>query len=156
MPSVRKKQLILFMEFIAGRTLAKARLGRGLNRSVMYRPYPDNGRKWSARTRLSQLLPSCKSLCLAQRPKQNSSRPCSSFALTLLPEGPDWAYELELGGYRALGIKSYGVAHLRSRNNKSFDGTYSSTIVPLLVPMELIDIRGQSRWVRSAAGWPLC
>lgn len=41
-----------------------------------------------------------------------------------LPEGPTWAYELKLDGYRAIAIKSYGVAHLRSRNNKSFDGKY--------------------------------
>ena len=38
-----------------------------------------------------------------------------------LPEGPNWACELKLDGYRALGIESYGVAHLRSRDNKSFD-----------------------------------
>jgi len=35
-----------------------------------------------------------------------------------LPEGR--AYELKLDGYRALGLKSYGVAHLLSRNNESF------------------------------------
>ena len=38
-----------------------------------------------------------------------------------LPEGPAWIYELKLDGYRALAFKSYGVAHLRSRNNESFD-----------------------------------
>jgi ATP-dependent DNA ligase len=30
-----------------------------------------------------------------------------------LPEGPNWAYEPKLDGYRALAIKSYGIAHLR-------------------------------------------
>jgi bifunctional non-homologous end joining protein LigD len=48
-----------------------------------------------------------------------------------LPEGPDWAYELKLDGYRALGIKSYGVAHLRPRNNKSFDGKYPAIVAAL-------------------------
>jgi DNA ligase D-like protein (predicted ligase) len=45
-----------------------------------------------------------------------------------LPEGPNWAYELKLDGYRALAFKSYGVAHLRSRNNKSFDGKYPAIV----------------------------
>jgi ATP-dependent DNA ligase len=48
-----------------------------------------------------------------------------------LPEGPDWAYELKLDGYRALAFKSYGVAHLRSRNNKSFDGKYPAVVQAL-------------------------
>jgi len=48
-----------------------------------------------------------------------------------LPEGPDWAYELKLDGYRALAIKSYGVAHLRSRNNKTFDGKYPAIVQAL-------------------------
>jgi len=48
-----------------------------------------------------------------------------------LPEGPNWAYELKLDGYRALAIKSYGVAHLRSRNNKSFDGKYPAIVQAL-------------------------
>jgi len=41
-----------------------------------------------------------------------------------LPEGPTWAYELKLDGYRAIAIKSDGRASLRSRNNKDFNGRY--------------------------------
>ena len=51
-----------------------------------------------------------------------------------LPEGPAWAYELKLDGYRALGIKSYGVAHLRSRTNKSFDGRYMKRLFITVCP----------------------
>lgn len=47
-----------------------------------------------------------------------------------LPAGPNWLYELKLDGYRALGVKSYGVAHL-SRNNKSFDGKYPAIVQAL-------------------------
>jgi bifunctional non-homologous end joining protein LigD len=47
------------------------------------------------------------------------------------PEGQDWAYELKLDGNRALGIKSYGVARLRSRNKKSFDGKYPAIVQAL-------------------------
>jgi DNA ligase D-like protein (predicted ligase) len=41
-----------------------------------------------------------------------------------LPQGPNWAYELKLGGYRALAIKTNGKVHLRSRNNKDFNARY--------------------------------
>jgi bifunctional non-homologous end joining protein LigD len=41
-----------------------------------------------------------------------------------LPEGANWAYELKLDGYRALAIKTGGRVHLRSRNNKDFNGRY--------------------------------
>jgi ATP-dependent DNA ligase len=30
-------------------------------------------------------------------------------------EGDDWEYELKLDGYRAIGFKNKGKAHLRSR-----------------------------------------
>ncbi len=41
-----------------------------------------------------------------------------------LPEGPNWAYELKLDGYRALAIKSGGNVQLRSRNDKGFSARY--------------------------------
>ena len=41
-----------------------------------------------------------------------------------LPDGTDFAYEVKLDGYRALGIKTDGKVHLRSRNNKDFNSRY--------------------------------
>ncbi len=42
-----------------------------------------------------------------------------------LPEGADWAYELKLDGYRAIGFRSGGRVQLRSRNNKDFSERYA-------------------------------
>jgi bifunctional non-homologous end joining protein LigD len=36
------------------------------------------------------------------------------------PDGPEWRYELKLDGYRAIGFKTDGQAHLWSRNGKDF------------------------------------
>jgi bifunctional non-homologous end joining protein LigD len=43
-----------------------------------------------------------------------------------LPEGPDWAYELKLDGYRAIAAKSEGLVKLWSRNEKDFGRRYPS------------------------------
>jgi ATP-dependent DNA ligase len=43
-----------------------------------------------------------------------------------LPEGLAWVYELKLDGYRAVAFKSGKELHLRSRNNKDFNGSYSA------------------------------
>jgi bifunctional non-homologous end joining protein LigD len=51
-----------------------------------------------------------------------------------LPEGPQWQIELKLDGYRALGIKTGGRVHLRSRNDKDFNTHYPG-IVKALAPM---------------------
>ena len=40
-----------------------------------------------------------------------------------LPEGTEWAYELKLDGYRALGIKANGKVQLRSRNDNELRRT---------------------------------
>jgi ATP-dependent DNA ligase len=44
----------------------------------------------------------------------------------MLPEGPEWGYEIELDGYRALAFKTGGVLSLRSRNDNDFAQRYPS------------------------------
>lgn len=41
-----------------------------------------------------------------------------------LPAGREWMYELKLDGYRAIGVKTGGKVHLRSRNDNDFAGRY--------------------------------
>jgi bifunctional non-homologous end joining protein LigD len=41
-----------------------------------------------------------------------------------LPDSAQWAYELKLDGYRAIGFRNTGKAQLRSRNNKDFTTRY--------------------------------
>ena len=48
-----------------------------------------------------------------------------------LPEGPAWAYEIKLDGYRALAIKLNGKVLLRSRNNKDFNSKYPGIVTAL-------------------------
>jgi len=48
-----------------------------------------------------------------------------------LPEGGNWQYELKLDGYRAIAFKSGGMVHLRSRNNKDFNGRYPAIVKAL-------------------------
>jgi bifunctional non-homologous end joining protein LigD len=48
-----------------------------------------------------------------------------------LPEGPGWLYELKLDGYRAIGCKTGGTVHLRSRNDHDFNRSYPAVAVAL-------------------------
>ena len=41
-----------------------------------------------------------------------------------LPDGPEWVRELKFDGYRAVGVKSEGQVHLRSRNDNDFSSRY--------------------------------
>src|SRR5580658_7338009 len=46
--------------------------------------------------------------------------PMLCLAVSKLPGGTEWQLELKLDGYRGIGIKSDGCAHLASRNGKNF------------------------------------
>jgi hypothetical protein len=40
--------------------------------------------------------------------------------VSVLPDGPDWTYEIKLDGYRAIGVKTGHEAVLYSRDRKNF------------------------------------
>jgi DNA ligase D-like protein (predicted ligase) len=44
----------------------------------------------------------------------------------MLPEGPEWGYEIKLDGYRALAFKTGAALSLRSRNDNDFAQRYPS------------------------------
>jgi DNA ligase D-like protein (predicted ligase) len=60
----------------------------------------------------------------AKRTKARFFEPMLLLATNSLPDGNEWEYELKLDGYRAIGFKSNGRVHLRSRNNKDFAVRY--------------------------------
>jgi len=50
--------------------------------------------------------------------------PMLCLAVAKLPEGPEWQLELKLDGYRGIGFKSHGGAHLASRNGKNLNDRF--------------------------------
>jgi len=50
--------------------------------------------------------------------------PMECLAVTKLPDGPEWVYEIKLDGYRALAINANGKLSLYSRRRKSFNRQY--------------------------------
>lgn len=67
------------------------------------------------------------------------AEPMLLVATPALPEGPNWADELKLDGYRAVAIKTNSTVHLRSRNNKDFNTRYPAVAKALaLLPDETV------------------
>src|SRR5271169_3827117 len=58
--------------------------------------------------------------------------PMQCLAVSKLPEGPQWEYEVKFDGYRMLGIKSAGGAQLLSRNGNDFSARYPSVVRALV------------------------
>ena len=52
--------------------------------------------------------------------------PMAALAVDVLPEGPEWTYELKLDGYRAVIIKDGASIQIRSRNDKDLMQMYPS------------------------------
>jgi DNA ligase D-like protein (predicted ligase) len=50
--------------------------------------------------------------------------PMLCLAVSKLPEGPEWEYELKLDGYRAIGVRADFGSRLFSRNGKNFNGRF--------------------------------
>lgn len=50
--------------------------------------------------------------------------PMAALQVDVLPEGPEWSYELKLDGYRALIIKDGSSVRIRSRNDKGLMKPY--------------------------------
>jgi bifunctional non-homologous end joining protein LigD len=47
--------------------------------------------------------------------------PMDCALVSSLPEGPDWTYEVQLDGYRAIGVRTSSETILYSRNHRNFN-----------------------------------
>jgi hypothetical protein len=64
--------------------------------------------------------------------------PMLCLAVKKLPEGPAWRYEVKLGGYRAIGVRTKVGAELRSETRKIFRLSFPKYAAPsILCPKTL-------------------
>jgi DNA ligase D-like protein (predicted ligase) len=68
-------------------------------------------------------MPGRRTTPLLSLPLRNAEfiEPMECAPVSKLPEGPDWAYELKLDGYRAVAVKNRRGVTLYSRNGKNFN-----------------------------------
>jgi len=70
--------------------------------------------------------------------------PMAAVSINVLPEGPEWSYELKLDGYRALIIKDGSAIKIRSRNDKDLMQMYPAVAAASRrLPIEQIVIDGE-------------
>ena len=67
--------------------------------------------------------------------------PMECLAVTKLPDGPGWVFEIKLDGYRALATNTDGKLSLYSRRRKSFSRQYQHVFEALrdLPPNTVVD-----------------
>jgi ATP-dependent DNA ligase len=63
--------------------------------------------------------------------------PMLAVAVTKLPEGPAWSYELQFDGYRVIGVKAARQVRSFSRNGKEFTRRFASIAPPASTPPTL-------------------
>jgi bifunctional non-homologous end joining protein LigD len=71
------------------------------------------------------------------------------------PEGPAWSYEVKLHGYREVAMKAGGGVHLRSRNDKDFNGRYPGVVRGLAALPDETVVDGEIVALTATVGRPL-
>ena len=66
---------------------------------------------------------------MAARTKAGFIEPMLLLRTDRLPDDPArWSYQLKFDGYRAVAFKTGQKVHLRSRNDKDFNGRYPAVV----------------------------
>jgi ATP-dependent DNA ligase len=75
------------------------------------------GEHSSPATRRLLLLIHTRRANLTTKVKPRFIEPMLLLRTEMLPEGPEWGYQIKLDGYRAVAFKTGGMLSLRSRND---------------------------------------